>query len=83
MPAVAVIDGVKIEFYFDDHPPPHFHARYAEFIAKIHIETLEIMKGSLPRPQLRTVRDWAETRRGALLNAWGACGAGVVPERIS
>jgi hypothetical protein len=20
-------DGVKIEFYFDEHPPPHFHAR--------------------------------------------------------
>jgi hypothetical protein len=30
---VAIIDGVRIEFYFDEHPPPHFHARYAEFIA--------------------------------------------------
>lgn len=83
MPAVAVIDGIKIEFYFDDHPPPHFHARYAEFIAKIDIETLEIMKGSLPRPQLRTVRDWADPRRSALLDAWLACGAGVLPERIA
>jgi hypothetical protein len=82
MPAVAVIDGIKIEFYFDDHPPPHFHARYAEFIVKIDIETLEIMKGSLPRPQLRTVREWAEPRRNALLRVWLACGAGEKPERI-
>ena len=29
VPTVAIIDGVRIEFYFDEHPPPHFHARYA------------------------------------------------------
>jgi hypothetical protein len=29
VPTVAIIDGVKIDFYFDEHPPPHFHARYA------------------------------------------------------
>ena len=34
MPVVAIIDGVKIEFYPDEHPPPHFHARYAEFVAQ-------------------------------------------------
>jgi len=33
MPVVAIVDGVKIEFYPDGHPPPHFHARYAEFVA--------------------------------------------------
>jgi len=27
VPVVANIDGVKIEFYPDEHPPPHFHAR--------------------------------------------------------
>jgi hypothetical protein len=26
MPTVAIVDGVKIQFYFDEHPPPHFHA---------------------------------------------------------
>ena len=34
MPVVAIVDGVKIEFYPDEHPPPHFHARYAEFVAQ-------------------------------------------------
>jgi len=37
MPVVAIVDGVKIEFYPDEHPPPHFHARYAEFVAQIEI----------------------------------------------
>jgi hypothetical protein len=27
VPVVAIVDGVKIEFYPDEHP--HFHARYA------------------------------------------------------
>jgi hypothetical protein len=35
VPVVAMVDGVKIEFYPDEHPPPHFHARYAEFVAQI------------------------------------------------
>ena len=39
MPVVAMVDGVKIEFYPDEHPPPHFHARYAEFVAQIDIRT--------------------------------------------
>jgi hypothetical protein len=39
VPVVAIVDGVKIEFYPDEHPPPHFHARYAEFVAQIEIRT--------------------------------------------
>ena len=48
MPVVAIVDGVKIEFYQDEHPPPHFHARYAEFVAQIEIRTNKVLRGSLP-----------------------------------
>jgi Domain of unknown function (DUF4160) len=34
VPVVAIVDGVKIEFYPDEHPPPHFHARYAGLRSK-------------------------------------------------
>ncbi len=79
---VAIIDGVKIDFYFDEHPPPHFHARYAEFIAQVDIATLDIIKGSLPAPQLQTVRQWGMLRREQLREAWDACAAGRNPGRI-
>jgi hypothetical protein len=82
MPVVAIINGIKIEFYFDEHPPPHFHARYGEFVAQIDLETLEIIKGSLPRPQMRTIQQWATARRRALREAWDACGAGGNPGSI-
>jgi hypothetical protein len=32
--------GIAITMYFDDHAPPHFHARAAEHSAKIRIDTL-------------------------------------------
>jgi hypothetical protein len=47
MPVVAVIDGIKIMLYNDEHPPPHFHVRYAEHDARIDIATLRIANVSL------------------------------------
>jgi Domain of unknown function (DUF4160) len=82
MPVVAIVNGIKIEFYFDEHPPPHFHARYAEFVAQIDMDTLEIIKGSLPRPQLRMIQEWALPRRRALRAAWDACSSGGKPGSI-
>ena len=55
----------------------------AEFVAQIEIETLVIIKGSLPTPQLRTVQEWASTRREQLKAAWEACASGNNPGKIS
>jgi hypothetical protein len=82
MPVVAIINGIKIEFYFDEHPPPHFHARYAEYLAQIDIGTVQIIKGSMPRPQMRDIQQWAASRREALWSAWDACSAGQNPGSI-
>lgn len=30
MPRVSAFYRIVIAMYFDDHPPPHFHARYGE-----------------------------------------------------
>lgn len=79
MPVVAQIDGIRIEFYFDDHPPLHFHARQAEHIAAIDIRSLEVLHGSLPPGPLRATLGWAETRQDALLRAWYRCRAKQYP----
>ena len=83
MPTVAIVDGIKIQFYWDEHPPPHFHAEYAEHIAVIDIETSEILAGSLPRPQYRKIVAWARTRRAELLQAWTECRTDVNPGNIA
>jgi hypothetical protein len=83
MPTVAIIDAVKIKFYYDEHPPPHFHAQYAEYEAMIDLDSLEIVAGALPRPQYRSVVAWSRTRKGELLRAWTRCRSDLTPGRIA
>jgi hypothetical protein len=83
MPTVAVIDGAKIQFYWDDHPPAHFHIEVGEYRAQVAIETLEVVNGWIPAPQLRKVKTWAVTRKEPLLAAWSKCQADLHPGRIA
>ena len=83
MPIVAKFDGIKILFYNDEHPPPHFHAIFAEHEAMIDIESLDVLQGYLPLPKLRKTKAWAAERRGALFSAWMTCRSGLPPGRIS
>ena len=83
MPVLAGFNGIKIQFYADEHPPPHFHARYAEFIAQIALDDLRVIAVSLPTAQLRQVREWASTRKSQLFTAWTTLEMGQLPEAIS
>ena len=67
MPVLAGFNGIKIQFYADEHPPPHFHARYAEFIAQMALDDVRVIAGSLRTAQLRQVREWASTRKSSCL----------------
>ena len=83
MPTVATIDGIKIQFYWDEHPPSHFHAEYAEHRAMIDIDTLDMLEGGLPRPQYRKVVAWAKLRKASLLGAWISCRSDINPGKIA
>ncbi len=82
MPTVARVEGVKIQLFAKEHPPPHFHAVFAEYRAQIDIRSLHVLRGSLPPAKLAVVISWAETRREALLSAWNAALAKQKPEKI-
>jgi len=70
MPRISEFFGIVICMYYDDHAPPHFHARYAGQEAVIEIESLRVLAGSLsPRAQGLVV-EWALLRRAELRNAW-------------
>jgi hypothetical protein len=70
MPIVAIIDGMKIHFFPNEHPPPHFHVVFAEYRALIRIDTMSLWKGKLPRNKLRAVIRWAAPRQQILLATW-------------
>ena len=56
---------------FDEHNPPHFHARYGESKVAIEIKTLKILEGTLPPRALGLVIEWASQHQAELLEDWG------------
>jgi len=48
MPEISRFYGIIIAMFFDDHSPPHFHARYSGEKAAIEIESLRVLEGQLP-----------------------------------
>lgn len=70
MPLISKFYGILIYIYWNDHAPPHFHAEYGEFEALINIETLEIIKGGLPKTALELVKRWAKNHKRELEEDW-------------
>ncbi|NUQ25050.1 MAG: DUF4160 domain-containing protein [Saprospiraceae bacterium] len=70
MPTYFTFDGIKIDLYFDDHAPPHFHAIYAEYEELIVIQTLDSYQGYLPAKQRKRVIKWARENQSILMEIW-------------
>jgi hypothetical protein len=56
--------------YWNDHHPPHFHARYAGSEVVVLLETLEIEAGGLPRRAMGLLFEWAGEHRIELWENW-------------
>jgi hypothetical protein len=71
VPRISFFHGITIAMFWNvrDHPVAHFHAEYAGAIASIGVGG-EVLAGSLPRRQLRLVRQWAQLHREELLANW-------------
>ena len=66
MPTIAVVDGIRIEMYWNDHPPPHFHARLGDRVAKASIATATVIDGALPPAATRRIMEWTASNRDSL-----------------
>lgn len=71
MPTVVRFDRCRIEMYFGDHPPPHFHVitRKDERISVV-IETLAIQAGEADARDTAEAFDWAGAHRDELRARW-------------
>jgi hypothetical protein len=67
---IAIIEGVRVTVYPNDHPPPHFHARIAEHEALVSIATGEVLEGSLPRPKLAAIKAWYVAHQDEIAYLW-------------
>jgi len=63
MPTIKIIEGTKVDVYSREHPPPHFHALYAEHEELIEIETLETYAGKIPNNKRKKIVKWADENK--------------------
>jgi len=70
MPEICRFLGIVIAMYYNEHVPPHFHAKYGEYRAAFSIQDLKIIEGSLPKRVASLVLEWAFEHREELMNDW-------------
>jgi len=68
--------------FFDEHNPPHFHARYGGDKASIEIDSLRVLEGSLPPRVLGLVIEWASQHRDELFTNWEKVIQNTQPQKI-
>ena len=70
MPEICRFFGIVIAIFYDDHDPPHFHARYGEHKAVVRIGDFAVIHGSLPPRATGLVIEWAAMHEKELLEDW-------------
>ena len=70
MPEICRFLGIVIAMYYNEHKPPHFHAKYSEFRAAFSIESLQLMEGQMPARVISLILEWAFEHRKELLEDW-------------
>jgi hypothetical protein len=83
MPRISQFFGITIAMYFNDHAPPHFHARYGAAEAAIVIDTLAVLWGDLPQRAHALVLEWAALHRSELQDDWERARQGMPLEPIA
>ena len=70
MPELARFFGIIIAMYYNDHAPPHFHAKYGQDQAVIRIDDGQMIEGFLSTRALRLVEEWRLLHVEELLSDW-------------
>lgn len=82
MPEICRFFGIVIAVFYDDHNPPHFHARYGGKKVSIEIQTLKVLDGEISPRALGLVVEWASLHKEELMKDWELAGANKPPEKI-
>jgi hypothetical protein len=82
MPEISRFFGIVIAMYYNDHAPPHFHARYGSNKAKILIDPPSLIGGDLPPRALGMVMEWATLHQDELRENFAAATDGRPTRKI-
>ncbi|MFZ2278748.1 MAG: DUF4160 domain-containing protein [Prosthecobacter sp.] len=69
MPEISRFFGIRVEMFYDEHLPPHFHARYEGERAAFTLDGT-LMEGEMTGQAYRLVREWAAIHPAELNENW-------------
>ncbi len=69
MPEICRFYGIIIFMNYNDHDPPHFHARYGDQEVIMERQTGTV-KGRMSSRALRMLFEWSEIHQGELMENW-------------
>ena len=69
MPEISRFLGIVIAMYYNDHAPPHFHAKYGDHEITVRIAD-GVVDGRFPRRALNLVLEWYNLHRAELIEDW-------------
>jgi len=69
---VARLNGLKIEIYSDEHPPPHFHVKSQNVSASFDIKSCNILRGKIERRDRKKIEFWHKHAKPVLIEAWNS-----------
>ena len=69
MPEISRFLGIIIFMNFNEHNPPHFHAKYGNYQVTIDINS-GIIEGKFPKRALSLVLEWYELHKNELMYNW-------------
>jgi hypothetical protein len=70
VPIICAFDGIIIRMYYNDHPPAHFHIAYRGEFAKVGIDPITILAGTMSRNIRSKVFEWAAIHQAELRANW-------------
>jgi len=82
MPIISRFFGIIIAVFYDDHNPPHFHARYSGQKVSIEINSLKVLDGKISPRALGLVMEWASQHKKELIEDWNLAKANNPPKKI-
>jgi hypothetical protein len=67
---VARVDGLKIEIFAREHPPPHFHVSAGHIDATFSLADGSLLEGRLPGRERALILWWYARSRPLLIETW-------------
>ncbi|HEY3052354.1 MAG TPA: DUF4160 domain-containing protein [Thermoanaerobaculia bacterium] len=81
MPEISRFFGIVIAMFHDEHPPPHFHARYGGQKITVRISDGSI-EGKFPPRAVGLVLEWWSAHQNELVENWQLIAEGKEPKKI-